>query len=136
MLFGLARQLGLDSDGLHEVVAARVGKESLRQLSRAEATGAIEHLLKCLSRQKRRERHRAKLPANVIALATRKQLDLIEALAGKLGYAEEPERFKGLVRRITGRETVRTSKEAQAVIEGLKAMQERARKKAAQAGNT
>lgn len=133
MMFGLARKLGLDGDGLHDLVAARVGKESLRELTRAEARETIEHLLGCGRARKRR---REKLPANVIALPSRKQLELVGVLAVRLGWGDSPERLTGLCRRVTGHDFPRTSKEVQALIEALKSMSERACKRVAQAPNT
>jgi hypothetical protein len=129
LIWVLARQLGMESNELHDVVSAVTGKDSIKALSVAEGTDIIEVLIRAGGRVKKKRKPRPSLPPNVVELVTRKQTRLIKVLEKRLGWQDNPERLKGFTRRIIKREGVRTKKEAIKVIEGLKSMARRTRKK-------
>jgi hypothetical protein len=129
LIWVLARQLGIESNELHDVVSAVTGKDSIKALSVAEGTDIIEVLIRAGGRVKKKRKPRPDLPPNVVELVTRRQTRLIKHLERRLGWHDNPERLKGFTRRIIKREGVRTKQEAMKVIEGLKNMARRARKK-------
>jgi hypothetical protein len=129
LIWVLARQLGIESNELHDVVSAVTGKDSIKALLVAEGTDIIEVLIRAGGRVKKKRKPRPDLPPNVVELVTRRQTRLIKHLERRLGWHDNPERLKGFTRRIIKREGVRTKQEAMKVIEGLKNMARRARKK-------
>jgi hypothetical protein len=129
LIWVLARQLGMESNELHDVVSAVTGKDSIKALLVAEGTDIIEVLIRAGGRVKKKRKPRPDLPPNVVELVTRRQTRLIKLLERRLGWHDNPERLKGFTRRIIKREGVRTKQEAMKVIEGLKNMARRARKK-------
>jgi hypothetical protein len=129
LIWVLARQLGMESNELHDVVSAVTGKDSIKALLVAEGTDIIEVLIRAGGRVKKKRKPRPDLPPNVVELVTRRQTRLIKHLERRLGWHDNPERLKGFTRRIIKREGVRTKQEAMKVIEGLKNMARRARKK-------
>jgi len=129
LIWVLAHQLGMESNELHDVVSAVTGKDSIKALSVAEGTDIIEVLIRAGGRVKKKSKPRPDLPPNVVELVTRRQTRLIKVLERRLGWQDNPERLKGFTRRIIKREGVRTKQEAMKVIEGLKSMARRARKK-------
>jgi phage gp16-like protein len=128
LIWVLARQLGMESDELHEMVSVVTGKDSIKSLSVTEGTEVIEVLVRAGGRVKRRQ-PRPALPPNVVELVTHKQTRLIKRLEKKLGWQDNPQRLKGFTKRITKREGIRTKQEAIKVIEGLKNMARRETKK-------
>ena len=63
-------------------------------------------------------------PCNIIDLVTPRQIELINHLFFDINW-QEPERRVGFIQKLTGKTRVATSKEAQRVIEALKAMKQR-----------
>ena len=129
LIWVLARQLGMESDELHDVVSGVTGKNSIRALSVSDATDVIEVLVRAGGRVRKRRKPRPIMPPNVVEIVTRKQTRLIRHLESKLGWQDNPQRLKGFTKRIIKREGVRTKQEAIKVIEGLKSMARRARRK-------
>ena len=129
LIWVLARQLGMESDELHDVVSAVTGKNSIRILSVADATDVIEVLVRAGGRIRKKRKIAPILPSNVVEIVTRKQSRLIKHLERRLGWQDNPQRLKGFTKRIIKREGVRTKQEAIKVIEGLKSMARRARRK-------
>jgi len=129
LIWVLARQLGMESNELHDVVSAVTGKDSIKALLVAEGTDIIEVLIRAGGRVKKKRKPRPDLPPNVVELVTRKQTRLIKLLERRLGWHDNPERLKGFTRRVIKREGVRNKQEAMKVIEGLKNMARRAREK-------
>ena len=129
LIWVLARQLGMESDELHDVVSAVTGKNSIRVLSVADATDVIEVLVRAGGRIRKKRKIAPILPSNVVEIVTRKQSRLIKHLERRLGWQDNPQRLKGFTKRIIKREGVRTKQEAIKVIEGLKSMARRARRK-------
>jgi hypothetical protein len=125
----LARQLGMGSDDLHELVSGVTGKDSIRALSVIEGQAVIETLIRAGAIVRKKRKTGRALPPNVVEMVTRKQTRLIKHLEKRLGWQDNPQRLKGFTKRIIKREGVRTKQEAMKVIEGLKNMARRQRKK-------
>ena len=119
MIWTLARQLGMESDMLHEMVFQVTGKDSLKNLSVSEAAGIIEGLIDDGAKARRKRKPRKKLPANVVELVTSEQIRLIEYLVDQLGW-DNPHNLTGFNKRVIKKERICTNKEASKVIEGLK----------------
>ncbi len=129
LMWVLAQQLGMGSDELHELVSGVTGKDSIRALSVIEGHVVIETLIRAGAIVRKRQKTRRALPPNVVEIVTRKQTRLIKYLENRLGWQENPQRLKGFTKRIIKREGVRTKQEAMKLIEGLKNMARRQRKK-------
>ena len=137
LIWVLARQLGIDSDDLHEMIAGTTGEDSIKSLSTGQGAEVIDSLVQAGGRVKRKRKPRRDLPPNVVELLTPKQARLIRYLERELGWQDNPERLKGFIKRSIKKEVVRTKQEAIKVIEGLKNMAEReARKGVAGNGTT
>lgn len=123
LIWVLARQLGLDSDELHEVVAGITGKDSIKALSVGEGIEVVNTMIRAGGRVKKKRKPRRKLPPNVVEMVTSEQLKFIGLLEERLGWQDNPERLGGFVRRIIKREVVRTKQqEGSKVIQGLKSI--------------
>jgi phage gp16-like protein len=120
MIWVLAGQIGLDDEGLHELVRGATGKESLKGLSYAETAAVIEALRKAGARAKKKRQAKARLPENVTEIVTPEQRRMILFLEKKMGWETNPERLKGFSRRIIKRDAARTKREAQMLILALK----------------
>jgi phage gp16-like protein len=129
LIWVLARQLGMESDELHEMVSVVTGKDSIKSLSVTEGAEVIEVLVRAGGRVKKKRKPRLALPPNVVELVTHKQTRLIKRLEKRLGWQDNPQRLKGFTKRIIKREGIRTKQEAIKVIEGLKSMARRESKK-------
>jgi phage gp16-like protein len=129
LIWVLARQLGMDSDELHEAVSGVTGKDSIKGLSSNEAAKVIDSLVHAGGRVKKKRRPPRDLPYNVVELLSPKQARFIKYLEKKLGWQNEPDRLSGFIKRSIKRDVVRTKREAMKIIEGLKAMAEREEKK-------
>jgi len=125
LIWVLARQLGMDSDKLHDLVFGVTGQESIKALTVMEGKDVIEALARAGGKITKKRKPRRDLPLNVVEMITPKQARLIKYLEKKLGWQGNPERLKGFIKRIIKREVVRTKQEAIRVIEGLKSMAER-----------
>jgi len=121
MVWTLARQLGMDSELLHEMVFEVTGKDSLKKLSVPEAVGIIDGLVDDGAKVRKKRKSRRDLPENVIELLTGKQIRLIEYLVDQLGW-ENPNQLTGFNRRVLKKERICTKQEASKIIEGLKAI--------------
>ena len=121
----LARQIGIDNDELHELVAGVTGKASIKALSVMEGKDVIDTLIRAGGKVTNKRRPRRDLPANVVEMVTPKQARFIKYLEKKLGWQDSPERLKGFIKRTIKKKVVRTKPEATKVIEGLKAMANR-----------
>jgi phage gp16-like protein len=77
LIWVLARQLGMESDELHDVVSGVTGKNSIRVLSVADATDVIEVLVRAGGRIRKKRKIAPILPSNVVEIVTRKQSRLI-----------------------------------------------------------
>lgn len=118
--------LGLSDDDYRAILAGRYQKESCLQLSYAEATRLIDYFKSMGFVIPPRKRYtaasrRGPLPGNVVALPTRGQLDMIDALAGKVAWKYEDGFYRWL-RKYMKIDRILTARQAEAVIEGLKGM--------------
>jgi phage gp16-like protein len=129
LLWVQARQLGMDSDGLHEAVLGVTGKDSIKALSSKEAAEVIETLARAGAKVKKKGGLPRKLPPNVAKMPTRDQRRLIKCFEKKLDWQDNPERLKGFAQRTIKRRRARTSAEASRLIEGLKNTVDRQRRK-------
>ncbi len=124
-IWTVGRQLGMDSDRLHEFVFGITGKKSIKALSVSEAAEVIDSLIEAGARIKKKRKPRRDLPPNVVELVTCDQVQFIKYLEKQLGWQDNPERLKGFLRRIIKREGIRTKQEGIKVIQGLKSMADR-----------
>jgi hypothetical protein len=140
----LSRQLGMDSDQLHEAIAGVTGKDSIKALTKAEANEVIDHLekagAKITRKKKSKSRKRApSLPPGVVRMKSRAQMEpvshdqlqLIQALESELGWADDPRRLRGLILKVLKKRRIRTRLDGQKMIEALKNISPKQRKKEA-----
>lgn len=132
MIHTLARNLFIEEDLRRQMMAERFGVDTCKGLNRIEASMFIDELIRKSGREpkpagrknmRRRggERARRALPANVIELATVRQLEKIDALRVLVDWRFDDgfERWLKARMRI---DRVRTNHDAQKTIEGLKEM--------------
>jgi len=127
MIWTLSRQLGMDSELLHEMVFQVTGKHSLQKLSIPEAAGVIDGLVGDGAKVRRKRKPRRALPENVVELLTGEQIRLIEYLVDQLGW-DNPNQLTGFNTRVIKKERICTKQEASKIIEGLKAILSRKQK--------
>lgn len=123
---------GLDDDEYRGLLEERYGVRSSTELTRRQASELLAGVFgrplpnpPGRTRPRPRRERRARLPDNVLRLATRAQRALIEELAERVEWREDD----GLARWLEtslGIGAVRTEAEADAAIEALKAMCRRA----------
>jgi len=128
MIWTLARQLGMDSELLHEMVFEVTGKDSLKKLTVPEAVGIIDGLVNDGAKVRKKRKPRRNLPENVVELITGRQIRLIEYLVDQLGW-NNPNQLTGFNRRVIKKERICTKQEASKIIEGLKAVMNRKERK-------
>lgn len=121
----LAKQLSIDSDGIHELIHDAYEKASLKSLTKSEAKTIIDRFIQAGAKVKKKRKPRRSLPSNVVELVTYSQASFIKSLEKELGWHDNPERLKGFLKRTIKAETVRTKQEGIKVIQGLKGMIER-----------
>jgi len=125
-IFGLAKGLGLTGEegnaNLHALIYEVTGKESIRELTEAQANKVIRRLASRLSLKEHR-------PGRASARELWKQREL----ARELGWSEE--QLAAFVKRMAkvDRPEWQTSQDASNIIEGLKAMLKRKQRKEVQA---
>ena len=109
-LWASAKELGMDSDQVHALVQTVTGQEHISQLTEEQATRVIDTLAG----------RKTKLPSGV----SKKQLWRIRDLAKQLGWADNPKRLLGFVKRQTGIERLEwlSASDARRVHEGLKVL--------------
>lgn len=113
-IYALARNGGLDTESLHAVVENTTGKDSIKLLTGLDAKNVIDRL-KCLIGQETTAPHDR---------PTKEQVAKIYALAGKLGWSDDPRRLRSFLEKRFGvsHPTFLTEKHARNCIEALKAM--------------
>lgn len=119
-IWATARELGLDEDLLRAKVKAVTGSESISSLTMAQAKKVIDSMV-------------GNKPTRAANMATKKQLWLINKLAAELGWADNPKRLAGFIRKYAKVDNIQWLTRAQAwrIIEGLKKLIERAASQAA-----
>jgi hypothetical protein len=117
-------RLGLSDDEYRAILAGRYQKESCKALTYTEASRLIDYFKTLGFVIPPRKRYtaasrRGPLPGNVVALPTRAQLDMVDALAGKIAWRFDDgcQRWLKKYHRI---DRIKTDQEASNVIEGLK----------------
>ncbi len=112
MMYGLAKRLALDNDGLHDVVELKTGKESIKALTSYQAKLVTDHMLLLLGEEPQTPQDRPTDP----------QLRKIYALVRELGWASEPKRLRGFLEKRYGVSDARflTDKKTNNLIEALK----------------
>lgn len=117
MMYGLAKECGMDNDDLHSVVMLVTNKDSIRALSKYEAKRTIDYLLHKSGQEK----------PNIPNRATENQKTMIHTIATKLGMMEEPRQFRAFLENRFGVADIAflTREKTQAVITALKAMEQR-----------
>lgn len=122
-IFGEARRCGLDSDALHELVAGLVpGTGSIKSLTFTQAEAVIEKL-KGSSFVPRRTLQWRRKKSGVTQVVQKSQLQLIAELASQRNWSSET--TVNFCRRQAGHYPLRTTQDANKVIEALKAMNKR-----------
>lgn len=118
-IWALGRRLGMDADDLRGIAYRISGVESIKSLTSREAGRMIEEL-------KLRAGEPAEMTAGGAASkATMQQRRMIDMLVRQMGWADQPERLRGYLRRMCDADDVRflSPQQASKVINGLKAMQ-------------
>ena len=82
-IYALARAGGLDSDALHAVVDGLTGKDSIKALTNRDARRVIDRLKRLTGQE---STHAPDRPST-------EQVGFLYALAGKLGWSEDPARL-------------------------------------------
>ncbi|MBN8222969.1 MAG: DUF1018 domain-containing protein [Spirochaetes bacterium] len=118
-IYGLARKIGLDSEGLHDIVFGITKRKSLADLTRGEATLVVKTLLKHANPNALRKER-----GNIIYLVTRDQIEKISALASRMGWGEDQ------INKLSQRQYKKSFRhlrvnQAQGLIEGMKSILER-----------
>lgn len=114
--WAVCREYGISSEDAHARVFDEFGTEHIKDLRDAEALYIIDSFLG----------KRPPKPRTRGAMASDKQIWLIQKLAAELGWNDNPERLSGFVRKYAGVDNLLwlTKKQASAVIEGLKRLTE------------
>lgn len=127
-IFGLGKKLGMEKEDLEQLAADQTGGqvERLSQLSFDQANAMISHLggdpIGATRLPKRTANyHRQK--AGVRQIETKKHLDLIDELARLRNMS--PEGLEKLCMRMIKKPRPTTTKEGNAIVEALKAMNKR-----------
>ena len=115
MIYGLAKRAGIDNDLLHDIAARLCRCESLAELSKSDGIRIINYL----------KRQCGEPVAEPTERLTPAQFGKITALAGQMGWSDDPKRLRGFCGRMAGVADVRFLSPAQAgiIIEAMKRMQ-------------
>lgn len=122
MIWALARQVGLDNDGLHELIEGLTGKKSIGNLTNTDVSLIIEKLTNAGARIKKKREIPKDLPGNVVEMITLKQKKLIKYFNEKLAWQDNPDRLKGFSKRIIKKEMAATKEEGTRLILAMRAM--------------
>lgn len=117
-IFALQRQQGMSKSDLYAVVAQISGGDSISALSKEQAIRLIDRLEHLGGKP---------LPQPREHRATDAMLGKIRQLEQVLGWADEPKRLQGFIKKLTGVERASwlTKKQGAIVIEAMKKMYER-----------
>ncbi|WP_435924828.1 regulatory protein GemA [Paenibacillus sp. DYY-L-2] len=122
-IFGLQRQYGIEEDNLRSIVEQISGDRSISALTKEQAIKVIDRLCKLVGEAPKPREHRA----------TDAMLGKIRQLEKELGWADEPKRLQGFVKKLTGVDRIGwlTKQQGMKVIEALKKMRDRGYQRAA-----
>jgi phage gp16-like protein len=128
------KQLGLTDENYRAIISGRSQgkKESSRELTYQEADAVINYMIrlgfrikaKYVAREQAAKRallRKGRAAGNLFILASQEQLNMINALAGKIRWRFE-DGFQRWMKKYIKIDMVRTDDEACKVIEGLKGM--------------
>lgn len=120
-IYGMAHKTGLDDGDLHALVHGLTGCESLAELTGYNAGRVIDRLKELLGQETGQKMRGSAGPARATGGQQRKILAQVRAM----GWAEEPERLRGWLRKRYQVENVRflTPQQAGMCIDALKSMQ-------------
>ena len=121
-LWAQARELGMDGEALHALVAEKSGKTSLRALTAKEGIKVIDAMVE-LGASSGQGRRLEPLQPGVPRLVTPWQMKRLAELIAQLGWSQA--RWEGVVRKAIGRPSPRTSGEAAGCLEAFKAIVKR-----------
>lgn len=127
-----SEELGLSDGDLHAVVYRETGKESMRQLTQGEIT-TVARVLQNMKDGIERDVKAKRIDEGGNAQTERLRRKMF-ALCDELGWNDDPKRLEGFVKRITHVDRVEwlSLEQCNKVVEGLKAMLARQRRKEAQ----
>lgn len=117
LLFGVAREYGIEKDVLTERVYSEFGKSSISELTDRETYMLVDVIKGKKTHIRKRIPNRLSPP----------QHNLILKLASALGWDDNPKRLQGFIKKYAKVDAVDwlTPQQASRVIEGLKKMVER-----------
>ena len=122
--------LKMDDETYRDLLETRFGVKSCKELTRAEANQLLTHLYGGAKKRRRRpsrKRQAAGRPApagaNVVAMVTQKQLQLIDGLAREIEWRAGGG-LDAWMKASYGITRIRTSAEASKVINGLKGLKQ------------
>lgn len=122
MIWVLARQIGLDDEGLHEMIEGLTGKKSLKELTKTDIKTVVNKLKLCGAKSAKKRQPTRELPGNVVEMITSKQKKLIQIFESTLLWQEDPNRLKGFCKRIIKKDMATTKAEGTKLILALKQM--------------
>ncbi len=127
-IWALAHKLGFNDDDVHQLVEEVTGKQSIRALSRKEADDVIVKMggtpfFRDTKNTPRRTVSYRRQQTGVATLVSDSQIDLLNSLAARRGMSAQG--LKSLCLRMIKREAPLTTKDANKIIEALKAMNAR-----------
>jgi hypothetical protein len=124
-IYGIARRSGLDDELLHDTVESVTKRtRSIAALTRLEADQVIAHLKgEAFTPTPRRTVQHRRKRAGVQQVIQQGQLDLIASLASQRGWSAQT--LIDFCKRQCGHHPLRTTKDANKVIEALKSMNKR-----------
>lgn len=119
-IWAIAKNIGFNSDEVHDVVYRETSKESIKQCSDSQLERVI-NALKYIGSMEDAKRSRT----------TQKQRKYIKDLEFDLGWSAQPERLRGFIKKYYGVENIDwlTVKQASNLIESLKKMKTRKEEK-------
>ncbi|MBN1227665.1 MAG: DUF1018 domain-containing protein [Deltaproteobacteria bacterium] len=120
LVYALCRDIEIDNDTLHKNIYKCYGKKSIKDLSPKEVQEVIKVLKKLEVDHKKKAKKPVPFSNKVIELATQNQLEYIKCLEESLGWSDR--QLEGFRRRIIRKTKIRTKREANKVINGLKAV--------------
>ncbi len=122
MIWALARQLGLDDDGLHEMVKGCTGKDSIKELMLDDVHEVVKKFAEAGAKIKKVRKPARDLPKNVLEIITPEQTNFIRYMEEKLGWQDNPKRLMGFSKKIIGKVKPGTKEEGIKIILALKHM--------------
>lgn len=124
-----SEELALSEEDLRAIMYRETGKESMRKLTQGEIN-TLARILQNMKDGVNRDVHAKRIDEGGNA-QTEKQRRKIYALCDELGWNDDPRRLEGFVKRITHVDRVEwlTIEQCNKVIEGLKGMLARQKKK-------